>query len=69
MKVQWREFRALVRKHGGWIEDDMARFPSPHQKNQFEAELARSEASGQRHSLEPAPLTTIMFGAAGPHNI
>lgn len=38
--MSYKEFKKLVKKHGGWIEDDeVARFPTPHQKDQFLKEL------------------------------
>lgn len=32
-------FKKLVEKHKGWIEGDVARFPSPWHKEQFEKEF------------------------------
>ena len=31
-----REFTKLAKQFGGWMEGDIARFPSVHQKEQFE---------------------------------
>jgi len=35
-----KQFAALARKFGGWMEGDIARFPSVYQKEQFEKALA-----------------------------
>jgi hypothetical protein len=39
-----KELVALVTKFGGWMEGDVARFPSVYQKEQFEKALAASKA-------------------------
>jgi hypothetical protein len=31
-----KQFFALVKKFGGWVEGDIARFPTVYQKQQFE---------------------------------
>ncbi len=41
--MPWKEYKALIKKHGGWIEkvgrdEYVARFPSVHAKQQFERE-------------------------------
>lgn len=42
--MNYRDVKKLVKKHGGWVEPDgddvVFRFPSPHQKDSFERELA-----------------------------
>lgn len=35
-----KSFKALVQKHGGWIDGDFARFPTPHDLAQFQKEYA-----------------------------
>lgn len=45
-----RRIGVLVKKHNGWWEGDTARFPTVHDKVQFEAELhepQRPEDSGE----------------------
>ena len=38
--MAFRDFKKLVRKYRGWIEGDIARFPSVYLKEQFEKEFA-----------------------------
>lgn len=42
--MSYKDFKAAVKKFGGWIERDMALFPSVHQKQQFERHCAEQEA-------------------------
>lgn len=36
--LSWKEFKRLVAKHHGWIENEVARFPTVYDKEQFEKE-------------------------------
>jgi predicted metal-dependent hydrolase len=36
--LTWTEFKRLVKKHHGWIENEVARFPTVYDKEQFEKE-------------------------------
>ncbi len=38
--MTYDQFKKLVRKHKGWIEGEIARFPSPWNNEQFEREFA-----------------------------
>lgn len=42
--MTYQEIKAIAKKYGGWIEgskdDFTVRFPTPHQKDQFNKELA-----------------------------
>jgi len=38
--MTYNQFKALVKKHNGWIEGGVAYFPSPHDRRQFEIESA-----------------------------
>jgi hypothetical protein len=39
--MTYAEFKKLVKKYKGWIEGDIARFPSPYLKEQFEKEFCK----------------------------
>jgi len=44
-----------IKRHGGWIEGDFIRFPTPHALALFEAEIeaerkAEHEAKGAKHA-------------------
>lgn len=39
----FKEIKKLVKRFGGWMEDDVARFPTPHQKDAFNRALAEAE--------------------------
>lgn len=36
----WAQVKRIVKKHGGWFEGDVARFPSPFNMEQCQKELA-----------------------------
>lgn len=38
-----KDFKVAVKKFGGWIEGDMVRFPTVHQRQQFERYCAEQE--------------------------
>lgn len=38
-----KELNALVKKHNGWWDGDVARFPTPHDKDQFLKALKEAE--------------------------
>jgi len=39
-QFKYADFKKLVAKHSGWLEDEVARFPSVWHKQQFEKEMA-----------------------------
>lgn len=41
-KMTYKKFKAIVAKHGGWLEGDTAYFPSVYQRQECEKELASS---------------------------
>jgi hypothetical protein len=40
MTLNFKEFKAAVKKFNGWIEGDVARFPTVHDKECFEKFLS-----------------------------
>lgn len=52
-----QEFAKLAKRYGGWMEGDIARFPSVHQKTQFEDAcdaIYESEYEAKLHADELA---------------
>lgn len=39
-----KELNALVKRFGGWWDDEHIRFPTPHQKDEFLKALKEAEA-------------------------
>ncbi len=64
MQMPRKTFYAMVNRHGGWIEGDIARFPNVAQKDAFNRECDdyASERKARRAELAE---TAAMFSAAG----
>ncbi len=43
--MTYKEFKKLIEKHSGWLEDEVARFPSVWHKEQFEKEAVLHDTS------------------------
>lgn len=42
-----KEIKALVKKFNGWWEGDTARFPTPHEKDQFLKAVKEAKAASR----------------------
>lgn len=64
MQMPANTFRAMVKKHGGWIEGEIARFPSVAAKDSFNRACNdyASERNARRAQLAE---TAAMFSASG----